>query len=24
MQWPEGRLGPVRPKLDWKIETIEK
>lgn len=24
MQWPENRLGPVRPKLDWKIETIEK
>jgi len=22
--WPEKRLGPVRPKLDWKIETIEK
>jgi lipopolysaccharide transport system ATP-binding protein len=24
MHWPEKRLGPVRPKLDWKIETIEK
>ena len=24
MHWPESRLGPVRPKLDWKIETIEK
>lgn len=24
MQWPENRLGPVRPKLDWKIETVEK
>jgi len=23
-QWPEKRLGPVRPKLDWKIEAIEK
>ena len=23
MHWPESRLGPVRPKLDWKIETIE-
>jgi lipopolysaccharide transport system ATP-binding protein len=22
--WPEKRLGPVRPKLDWKIEQIEK
>lgn len=22
--WPEKRLGPVRPKLDWKIETVEK
>ena len=21
--WPEMRLGPVRPKLDWKIEKIE-
>ncbi|MGE5221322.1 MAG: hypothetical protein ACM3PY_02720, partial [Omnitrophica WOR_2 bacterium] len=20
-QWPEPRLGPVRPVLDWKIET---
>jgi lipopolysaccharide transport system ATP-binding protein len=24
MQWPEKRLGPVRPKLDWKIKTAEK
>jgi len=23
MHWPETRLGPVRPKLDWKIEVIE-
>lgn len=23
-QWPEKRLGPVRPQLEWKIETIEK
>jgi len=23
MQWPEKRPGPVRPKLDWKIETVE-
>jgi lipopolysaccharide transport system ATP-binding protein len=22
--WPEKRLGPIRPKLDWKIEQIEK
>ena len=22
-QWPEKRLGPVRPKLDWTIEKIE-
>jgi len=22
--WPEKRLGPVRPKLNWKIEQIEK
>jgi lipopolysaccharide transport system ATP-binding protein len=21
MQWPERRLGPVRPRLDWNIET---
>ena len=20
MQWPEPRLGPVRPRLDWQIE----
>ena len=19
-QWPENRLGPIRPSLDWKIE----
>ena len=24
MHWPEKRLGPVRPNLDWKIEVIEK
>jgi lipopolysaccharide transport system ATP-binding protein len=23
MQWPEPRLGPVRPKLDWYIEAIK-
>jgi lipopolysaccharide transport system ATP-binding protein len=23
-QWPEKRLGPIRPKLEWKIETIAK
>jgi lipopolysaccharide transport system ATP-binding protein len=23
MQWPEPRLGPVRPKLDWHIEAIK-
>lgn len=23
MHWPEKRLGPVRPKLDWTIETLE-
>ena len=23
-QWPEKRLGPVRPRFDWKIEQIEK
>lgn len=22
MQWPEPRLGPVRPRLDWQIETV--
>jgi len=22
MHWPEPRLGPVRPRLDWKIETV--
>lgn len=22
MQWPEPRLGPVRPRLDWKIEVM--
>jgi lipopolysaccharide transport system ATP-binding protein len=21
MQWPENRLGPVRPALDWRIEA---
>lgn len=24
MHWPEKRLGPVRPNLDWKIEVVEK
>ena len=24
MQWPEPRLGPVRPKLAWKIGKVEK
>jgi len=24
MHWPEKRLGPVRPDLDWKIEVVEK
>ncbi len=24
MQWPEQRLGPVRPSLDWKIEKVEE
>ena len=24
MQWPEKRLGPVRPKLDWKIEAVKE
>jgi lipopolysaccharide transport system ATP-binding protein len=23
MQWPEPRLGPNRPRLDWKIEVIQ-
>jgi lipopolysaccharide transport system ATP-binding protein len=23
MHWPEKRLGPVRPDLDWKIEVVE-
>ncbi len=23
MQWPEPRLGPTRPRLDWKIEVID-
>jgi len=23
MQWPEKRLGPIRPDLDWKIEAIK-
>ncbi|HMD90235.1 MAG TPA: ABC transporter ATP-binding protein [Anaerolineaceae bacterium] len=22
MQWPEPRMGPVRPRLDWKIEAV--
>jgi lipopolysaccharide transport system ATP-binding protein len=22
MQWPEPRLGPVRPRLEWKIEAV--
>ena len=22
MQWPEPRLGPIRPRLDWKIEVM--
>ncbi len=22
MQWPEPRLGPIRPRLDWKIEAV--
>jgi lipopolysaccharide transport system ATP-binding protein len=22
MQWPEPRLGPVRPRLDWQIEAV--
>jgi lipopolysaccharide transport system ATP-binding protein len=24
MQWPEPRLGPVRPKLEWKIGKVER
>jgi lipopolysaccharide transport system ATP-binding protein len=24
MQWPEPRLGPIRPRIDWKIEKVEK
>jgi lipopolysaccharide transport system ATP-binding protein len=24
MQWPEKRLGPVRPNLDWKIGKVEQ
>lgn len=24
MQWPEPRLGPVRPRLKWEIEVIEE
>ncbi len=24
MQWPEKRLGPVRPEFDWEITTLEK
>jgi lipopolysaccharide transport system ATP-binding protein len=23
-QWPEPRVGPIRPRLEWKIEKIEK
>ena len=23
MQWPEARLGPVRPRLNWHVEAIE-
>jgi lipopolysaccharide transport system ATP-binding protein len=23
MQWPEPRLGPARPRLDWKIEAVK-
>jgi len=22
-QWPEPRLGPIRPRLDWSIETVK-
>jgi lipopolysaccharide transport system ATP-binding protein len=22
-QWPEPRLGPVRPRLEWQIERVE-
>jgi lipopolysaccharide transport system ATP-binding protein len=22
-QWPEVRQGPIRPRLDWKIEKID-
>jgi lipopolysaccharide transport system ATP-binding protein len=24
MQWPEPRLGPIRPRIDWKIEQVGK
>jgi lipopolysaccharide transport system ATP-binding protein len=24
MQWPEPRLGPIRPRIDWKIEKVGK
>ena len=24
MQWSEPRLGPVRPRLDWQIETLDR
>ena len=24
MQWPEPRLGPVRPRLDWQIEAVSR
>jgi lipopolysaccharide transport system ATP-binding protein len=23
MQWPEARIGPVRPRLEWKIEAVK-
>ena len=23
MQWPEPRMGPIRPRLDWKIEAVQ-
>ena len=23
MQWPEMRVGPIRPRLDWKIEKVD-
>jgi lipopolysaccharide transport system ATP-binding protein len=24
MQWPEPRLGPVRPRLEWSIEEVNR